>query len=333
MSAGASHGGHWLPGLLLAGTLAAAAFALRALPALSGMSPLLLAIALGMLVCNLVGTPRWAHPGLALCLRWPLRAGIVLLGLQLTLAQLAAIGLGGLLLLAAVVAATYLFTVAAGRALGVDRRLAALLGVGTSICGASAIVAANAVIRDRDGGVPYALGVITACGTVTMLLLPLLGRWLELSPLAYGLWAGATVHEVAQVVAAGFAYGTEAGEFSTVAKLTRVLMLAPFVLLLAWSSAWAADGPRQARPPVPWFVFGFAAMVGVASTGLVPPALLEVAGIASRALLALSLAAIGLETAFAAMLGRGWRGLLLGGVATLFITGLGLALVLAAGPG
>ena len=326
-----------LPGVLLAAAIAAGGLALRRLPALAAVSPLLLAILLGMLVRNLIGVPGAAHAGLALCLRRPLRLGIVLLGLQLTLLQVYEIGALGLAILVATVAATWTFTIYAGRLLGVDRKLTQLIGAGTAICGASAIVAANAVVRDRDGGVPYALAVVTLYGTIAMLTYPLAMHALGLSQHAYGLWVGASVHEVAQVVAAGFAGGHEAGQLGTIAKLTRVLLLAPLVLLLgAWTAraagggaaGVAARGVAAARPPTPWFVFGFLAMVLVASSGVVPAAARGGIALATQAILALALAAVGLETDFRRIVARGWRALLLGALATLFIAGSSLALVL-----
>lgn len=323
-----------LPGFALAAVVAAAAFGVRwlALPGIATISPLLLAIVLGMVLRNTVGTPASAHPGLEACMRAPLRAGIVLLGLQLTFAQVLAVGGLGLAILVASVAGTYFFTVAVGRWLGVDPKQAQLIGIGTSICGASAIIAANTVVRDRDGGVPYALAVVTLYGTVAMFAYPVLMHAFALTPHAYGLWVGASVHEVAQVVAAGFAGGPEAGAFSTIAKLTRVLLLAPAVLLLGWHAARACDaGAPRERPPTPWFVFGFLAMVGVASAGLVPADVRPTVALATQAILAFALAAVGLETDFRRIAARGWRGLLLGALATLFIAGASLALVLLLG--
>jgi uncharacterized integral membrane protein (TIGR00698 family) len=321
-----------LPGVLLAAAVAAGGLALRGLPMLAAVSPLLLAILLGMLVRNVVGVPGAAHAGLALCLRRPLRLGIVLLGLQLTLLQVYEIGALGLAILVATVVATWTFTIYAGRLLGVDHKLAQLIGAGTAICGASAIVAANAVVRDRDGGVPYALAVVTLYGTIAMLTYPLAMHALGLSQHSYGLWVGASVHEVAQVVAAGFAGGQQAGQFGTIAKLTRVLLLAPLVLLLgAWTARAAgagADGGVAARPPAPWFVFGFLAMVLLASSGVVPAGARGGIVLTTQSILALALAAVGLETDFRRIVARGWRALLLGGLATLFIAGASLALVL-----
>lgn len=317
-----------LPGLALAAAIALLAVLLRRLPALATTSALMLAILLGMAWRNAVGTPAAAMPGLIACLRRPLRVGIALLGLQLTLAQVAEVGFGGAALIVACVAASFVFTVGAGRWLGVEPGLARLIAAGTSICGASAIVAANTVVRDRDESVAYSLAVVTLCGTVVMLLYPLLGTLLQLTDHWYGLWIGASVHEVAQVVAAGFAHGQQAGEFATVSKLTRVLLLAPLVLVLAALARRALSSVApHARAPTPWFVYAFIALVLLASTGGVPTLLVDAARWASQALLALALAAVGLCTDLRSIVARGWRPFALGGLASAFIGLLALLLV------
>jgi uncharacterized integral membrane protein (TIGR00698 family) len=315
-----------VPGVALAAALAAVAFGLRRIPALASVSPLMLAILVGMAWRNVVGVRDSALPGIAASVRAPLRFGIVLLGLQLTVADIMAVGGAGVAVIVLVVAATYAFTVFVGRQLGVDGRLARLVAVGTAICGASAIIAANTVVRDRDAGVAYALGVVTLFGTVVMLAFPLIGDWLALGDRDYGLWIGATVHEVPQVVAAAFAHGDPAGQMGTMSKLTRVLALAPMVLAMAWV-ARRREAHADAQVPVPWFVFGFLAMVLVASAGVIPAPAKPAIVLVTQAILALSLAAVGLATDFRHIAARGWRALALGAASTVFIGVLGLLLV------
>jgi len=320
-----------LPGLLLASAIAAAAFGLKALslPGISRISPLMLAILLGMGLRNLIGRPQIARAGLAACLRAPLRAGIVLLGLQVTLAEILGIGFAGLAILTFALLGTFFFTLWLGERLGVRSGLTMLIATGTGICGASAIVAANTVVRDTEEAVAYALATVTLFGTIAMFSYPVLGGMLPLDARAYGLWTGASVHEVAQVVAAGFARGQETGEFSTVAKLARVLMLAPLVLLLgAWMARRNRDTAGEARPPMPWFVFGFLGMVLLAGTGWVPDALRAQANLATQMLLALALAAVGLETDIRRLVAQGWRPMALGALATTWIAASTLALTL-----
>jgi uncharacterized integral membrane protein (TIGR00698 family) len=324
--------GSVLPGVLLAGCVAAVAFVLREVPGVSALSPLILAILIGMAIRNLIGTPEVAKAGMAFCLKRILRAGIVLLGLQLTIQQVLAVGGAGVALLVVTVLATFIFTIVLGRILGVNAGLTQLIAAGSSICGASAVIAANTVTRARDEDVAYAIACVTVFGSLSMVLMPLIGGALELAPRAYGLWTGASVHEVAQVVAAAYAHGAEAGEFGTIAKLTRVMMLAPLVLTLGMLAARrpGVDGGTAGRaaPQVPWFVLGFIAMVGLASTGWVPEATQQVTTPLTQFMLATALAAMGLETDVRKLAAEGLRPALLGAGAWLFISLFTLGLVL-----
>jgi uncharacterized integral membrane protein (TIGR00698 family) len=321
-----------LPGLLLTTMLAALAFTLHGLPFLRVFSSMILAILLGMVFHNVIGTPGRAHAGVAFSMRRLLRLGIILLGLQLTTAQVAAVGVGGVAIIAAVLAATFCFTKAAGRWLGVDPKLAELIAAGTSICGASAVLATNTVTRGRDEDVAYAVACVTLFGSVAMFLYPLLGTALQLTAQDYGLWTGTSIHEIAQVVAAAFQRGEEAGQYGTVAKLTRVMLLAPMIFALGWATMRRALQER--RPggslPMPWFVLGFLALVGVNSVVIIDPGIRAAIAQVTTFLLTMALAAMGLGADFKKLVAAGPRPLLLGAVATLFISGLSLALVVLA---
>ncbi|WP_299844458.1 YeiH family protein [uncultured Jannaschia sp.] len=333
-SASRSAGHALLPGLALTAAIASLAFALRLLPGFAAVSPLILAILLGMALHNLVGTPVRAAPGVAFSLRRILRAGIVLLGLQLTLGQVAAVGFTGVAIIVTTLVATFLFTKWLGGRLGLDAKLTELIAAGTSICGASAVIATNTVTRGRDEDVAYAVACVTVFGSLSMVLIPLAEGWLRLGPHAYGLWTGASIHEVAQVVAAAFQQGQEAGQFGTIAKLTRVMMLAPMVLTLGFLAARRAkDGDAGASAPVPWFVLGFIAMVGVASTGFVPQVTMGPIVLLTQFLLAMALAAMGLETDIRKLAAEGIRPALLGAASWVFIVGLSLVLILLTGAG
>lgn len=332
-------GNRWqalLPGLALGGAVTAAAFLLRSLelPGLTRISPLMLAIMIGMLVRNTLGRPEAARAGLAFSLRGPLRLGIILLGLQVTLAEILGIGWSGLLILAFALLSTYLFTLWLGGRLGVAPGLATLIAAGTGVCGASAIVAANTVVRDGDESIAYALATVTLFGTIAMFSYPLIGAALHMPTEVYGLWSGASVHEVAQVVAAGFARGQAEGEFATVAKLARVLMLAPLVIGMGlWAARQTQGGSRTGSPPIPWFVFGFLALVLLSDTGWIDPQLRSYANLATQILLTFALAAVGLETDIRRLIAQGWQPLLLGALATVYIALSTLLLALLWGRG
>lgn len=318
------------PGLLLTGGIAALAFGLHALPGIGLLSPMILALLLGVAVHNLAGTPATTLPGITFSLKRLLRLGIVLLGLQLTAAELAAVGGTGLLIVVTVLASTYALTVLLARPLGVERGLAELIAAGTSVCGASAILAANTVTRARQEDVAYAIACITLFGTTSMALFPLLLPLLPLDQQAYGLWSGTALHEVAQAVAAAFQGGQQAGELGTVAKLARVALLAPLILVLGWSARRRAGKAGETAAPVPFplFVLGFLAMVGLNSVVGVPEALAPWTRLATSFLLTMALTAMGLGMSVRALRARGLRPLALAALAWLFVSGLSLGLIL-----
>src|SRR5262249_26796677 len=249
----------------LAGAIAAAAFLVRHIPGMATFSPIILAIVIGMAFHNSVGTPSFAKPGIAFCLRRLLRFAIVLLGFQLTFTELAGVGAWGLLIIVIAVVATFTFTVWVGRALGVDRKLSQLIAAGTSICGASAIVATNVVTEAHDEDVAYAIACVTVFGSIAMFVYPLLQGLLRLDPRAYGLWSGASIHEIAQVIAASFQNGQRAGDIGTMVKLACVMLLAPMVFALSIKPKLSANRAptRSATPPFPWFALGFIALAGL----------------------------------------------------------------------
>ena len=331
----AHHAREVWPGLTLTAVIAVAAFALHGLPGVSTLSPLILAIVLGIAVHNVVGTPRRAKAGVTFSLRRILRLAIVLLGFQLTVAQVVAVGGSGLLIIAATLGATLVFTQWFGRLLGVDWKLAQLIAAGTSICGASAVIATNTVTEAGDEDVAYAVACVTVFGSLAMFLYPALPAALHLAPRAYGLWAGASIHEIAQVVAAAFQDGREAGELATIAKLSRIMMLAPVVLALGFYVARRnqahSHGHARRRVPMPWFVFGFLGVVAVNSAVAIPALPKSWLVQLTTFLLTVALAAMGLETDFRKLRAKGLRPLLLGAAAWVFIAGFSLALVELAG--
>ncbi|CAH2600131.1 conserved inner membrane protein YeiH [Rhodovastum atsumiense] len=320
-----------VPGLLLTVTIAAAAYALRTIPGVNSFSPMIIAILLGIALHNTIGTPARARAGVVFSMRRLLRLAIILLGLQLTTQQVIAVGGPGMLIIVLTLLATFLATKALGRLFGVDRRLAELIAAGTSICGASAVIATNSVTRAPDEDVAYAVACVTVFGSLSMFLYPALPGLLHLDAHLFGLWSGASIHEIAQVVAASFQAGQEAGEFGTIAKLSRVMLLAPLVLGLgmvaARHAAAHAHGRVQARAPMPWFVFGFIALIGVNSLGVVPGAAKDLLVPGTTFLLTVALAAMGLETDLRKLRARGLRPLALGAASWLFISGFSLALI------
>ncbi len=315
------------PGLALVAGLGLVAQGATHLPGLGLFSPMILAILLGMVLRAVWTPPAVFGPGVRLAVRPMLRLAIVLLGARLTVGELAAVGGGGLLVIVVAMGATFLVTVGLGRLLGVDARLAELIAAGTSICGASAVIAAAGVTRADEEDIAYAVATVTVFGTIAMLLYPLLAAPFGLTPEGFGLWSGASIHEIAQVVGAAYQGGPVALETGTVAKLARILLLAPTLMVLGLAVRHRADAAAGSAPVVPWFVLGFILMVGVNSLGLIPePVRLGMVD-ATGILLTLALAAMGLGTDARRIAARGVRPLLLAALAFLFIAGVALLLV------
>ena len=317
------------PGLALTAVIASVAFVLRLIPGVATLSPMILAVLLGVVLHNSIGAPVAAREGVAFSLRAVLRFSIILLGLQITAGQAAALGVGGLATIATALFGTLAFTILVGRALGVPRGLALLIGVGTSICGASAVLAAKVATAGDDEDAAYAVACVTVFGTLAMFAYPLAQSFLHLSPRAYGLWAGASIHEIAQAVAAAFQGGGDAGQFGTIAKLTRVAMMAPVVIALGEVSAplgLAGEGERR-RPPFPWFLVGFLALAALNSLVAIPHEITAPIGVGATFLLSMAMAAMGLHTDLRHIRSRGLRPLALGLLASLFICGASLVMV------
>ena len=280
-----------LPGLAMAMGLAAIAMALRMLPGAAALSPAILAILLGIAARQVVGMPNALRPGLAIALRSLLRLAVMLLGMQVTLSQIAALGFGVVGAVAGGLVCCFVGTLWLGKLFNVEPRLARLIAAGTAVCGASAVIAVNSVVRGDDEDVAYAVASVTVFGTIAMLATPAVAVMLGMEGGTAGLWIGASLHEVAQVVGAASQLGEHGMQVATTAKMARILMLAPLVFgLLALAPK---GGAAKAKVPVPWFVFGFLALAALRSAGGIPSEVLSTTGQISGFLLATALAAMG----------------------------------------
>lgn len=323
--------GRRLPGLVLVGTITAAAYGLRSLPGLSDLSPIILGVLIGVLLGNIAPLQRQFEAGVALSGKGLLRAAVAMLGLQVTIGQLLGIGAWGLFSAAFVLFVTFFATLAIGRAMNISPQLTILIASGTSVCGAAAVAGANSAIRASDEDVTYAIGCITLFGTIAMFAYPAIGHFLGLEARQYGLWIGLSVHEVAQVVGAGFQGGDQAGQTAVIAKLARVLLLAVLVfgLALHFSPRPNNGQVREAtRPPlVPIFIIAFLALCVANSTGIVPETLRSTLIEITPVMLTAALAALGLGTHFGRLRQLGLKPLALCAIATGLIAVLSLILV------
>ena len=287
------------------------------------------AVGVGIVATNLNLLPAAARPALGLLTRKLLRIGVTLLGFSISLAAVAALGAPVIAVVAVTLVATLLFTVWLARRLRVGGPRGLLIGTGVAICGASAVAAMEETAGGDEEDATAAIALVTLCGTAAMVALPLLRGPLHLTDLQFGIWTGASVHEVGQVVAAASPAGAAVVATAMVVKLTRVLLLAPVVATVSMIRRSAAAGTGARRPPlVPLFVLGFLACAALRSTGAVPVAVLGWIGAAQVATLGAALFGMGASVHLGTLVRRSGPPLAVATLSTLFITGIGLAAAL-----
>ena len=291
------------------------------------VSPLLLVILLGIGWKSLAPVPGAALTGIRTAQRPVLRWAVAGLGFRLSLGELWRIGAPALVVVTVSTFATLAFGWWIARRLGVAEKLGLLLGVGSAICGASAVVAADSVVQGEKRDAPIALGVITLLGTIGIVAYPLLAGALGMGPFLYGVWDGASLHEMAQVVAAGFGVSDEAARVATVVKLARIALLAPVVLYIGWSLRHARGTAGRARvAPVPWFLVMFVAFALVNSLGWLPPRALDLVRRADLWILCVGMAGVGLQTGFSDLRAAGLRPVAAGAAQWIFLAALAYVL-------
>ena len=284
------------------------------------ISPLVAALVLGVLIGNIISVPKTLIPGQKFAAKKVLRFGIVLLGSQLALKQVVDLGGRELIVVVGVVALTFLGTLWLGPRLGISKSLSLLIATGFSICGASAVAAVDGVVEADEEEVTYAIALVTLCGSLAIVLLPLLRNVLGLSdPQLFGTWVGASVHDIAQVIATSSTGGDTAVQAATVVKLSRVVLLAPLVACVSiWvrqsSSGLVAKTKKTDKKHVsvvPLFVIGFLVMIAVRTTGIIPDNLLSKLKTIEQVCLASALVGLGSDVRVSRLIKVGGRPLLL----------------------
>ena len=292
-------------GATMAVCLAAVGFLLAQVPGLKVMGPLSLALLLGIGWRAAAGVPDVAWAGIRWSSRPVLRLGIVLMGARLDYTVLLTAGPRLLAIATTVIVVTIVGMYALAMRVGLPRHLGMLMAVGTGICGASAVAAASSVTRASEEDTSLALAMMGLLGTAGVFFYVGIGSLLGLSDYQLGVLTGATLHEVAQVIAAAFTWGNVSGDAGTVVKLTRVVLLAPALLVVGWYWRRASDDHLAgevganfslANPPVPYFVLGFLAVGAVNSAGWLPVSVQGGLVQGSIFLMAVAMAAMGLAT-------------------------------------
>ena len=322
-----------LPGLVPVVALTALATLLGHLAPVVG--PPVFAVVGGIGIALIRPPAERARPGLNFAAKTVLKTSIVVLGTGLSFHEVLTIGSASLPVLLGTLAVALLGAVVIGRALGVARDLRTLIGVGTGICGASAIAATDAVISASDADVSYAIATIFTFNVAAVLTFPSIGHALGLSPHAFGLWAGTAVNDLSSVVAASTIFGHGAATYAVVVKLTRTLMIIPIAIAL---SAWRAragrprttangpEAPRRIRHVVPVFIGWFLVAVALNTFGLVPTSWHQALSAIAEGMITMALGAIGLSTRPRDIRRAGFRPLALGAILWVLVASTSLAL-------
>ena len=268
------------------------------------------------------------QPGVAFAAKTLLQWSIVLLGANLSLAEIARGGAAALPVMLVTFAIVLVLAYVCGKLLRIDRDLRRLIGIGTAICGGSAIAAVAGVIDVDRSDVAYALGTVFFFNVIAVLAFPPLGHALSLSQSAFGLWAGTAINDTSSVVAAAFSFGHAAGNHAVVVKLTRTLLIVPVVLFYAAKRLASRTGARELAwgRVFPWFVLWFLAAAAAQSLGAIPPAWHDPLQATALFGIVLALAGVGLSSDVARMRAAGVRPLLLGATLWIAITASSLAI-------
>jgi uncharacterized integral membrane protein (TIGR00698 family) len=322
-----ARGRELFPGMLACGVVAAAA---TFLSQHYGAPVMLFALMLGMAM-NFLSSEGPCKPGIEFTARHVLRWGVALLGLRITMDQVAALGWQPVLVVAVSLVLTIGVSMIVARLMGFNILFGLLSGGATAICGASAALALSAALPPhplKERATLFTVVGVSALSTFTMILYPMLARYLGLDTQTAGIFLGATIHDVAQVVGAGYGMSQEVGDTATLIKLMRVACLVPVILFaVAYTRATgkAGDGPRP--PLLPWFVIAFAVLVAVNSTGWLPrPAVLTGTSLSTWFLVA-SMAGIGMKTQLRELITVGLKPVVLMVGETAFLAALVLGLL------
>ncbi|NUP25151.1 MAG: putative sulfate exporter family transporter [Nocardia sp.] len=291
------------------------------------VSPLLIAIALGALLAGTGTVPGWIRPGLDFSSKRLLRVGVALLGLRLMFSDVIGLGWGVIAVVVVIVVLGITGTMYAGKLLGLPWTQRILIACGFSICGAAAVAATGGVVDAEEEELLTAVALVVVFGTSMILAVPLLASAMGLSGRQAGMWAGGSIHEVAQAVAAGGLIGGGALAVATLVKLARVLMLAPVLAYLGARRRRQAPEPdgETVRPPlVPLFVVGFLGCVALRSSGLLPQVLIDTAQPVQTALLTAAMFALGVGVRVSLLRSMGPRPIVLATLSTVWVASIAL---------
>lgn len=336
---------HVLHGVLLIALFSFSAFYIAEFQFVKDLSfsPLIVGIILGMLYANSLRNhlPETWVPGILFCTKQVLRAGIVLYGFRLTFQSVIAIGLPAILIDVIIVACTILIGMWMGRLMKMDRDIALLTSTGSAICGAAAVLGAEPIVKSEAHKTAVAVSTVVIFGTLSMFIYPVIYRSgiLDLTPEQMGIYTGSTLHEVAHVVGAGNAMGKEISDAAIIVKMIRVMLLAPVLVIMSFALARTAvkavahgvKGGTEAvakrgKITIPWFAFGFLAVIGFNSLDLLPATVVNGINEVDTFMLTMAMTALGTETSIEKFKKAGAKPFVLAAVLYVWLLGGGYLL-------
>ncbi|MGG2094582.1 YeiH family protein [Bacillus sp. S13(2024)] len=303
---------------------------LAQLPFLSIMGQLVIAILIGMVWRAAIGVPNQAIAGTNFASKKLLRLGIILLGMRLNLVDIAKAGPKVLVMAAIVITFTLIVVYALTRVCKVEKKLGMLTACGTAICGAAAVIAIGPQVKAKDEEVAVSAAIVAILGTIFTLAYTLLYPVLHLTPYEYGVFSGATLHEIAHVIAAAAPGGSESVDIAVIMKLTRVAFLVPVAILIGiWFQRGEGAGEKKSwrDVPIPWFIFGFLAVSAFHSLGIVPETIASNIVVIAYMLMAMAMAGLGLNVEFKTFRKLGTKAFVAGLIGSLLLSVLGYTLV------
>ncbi|HEY9061864.1 MAG TPA: YeiH family protein [Pseudobacteroides sp.] len=285
-------------------------------------------IVIGIILNNAVGKPAWAEAGVNFTSKKILQWAIIILGGGLSLTQIWKTGIQSLSVMLLTLSCAFIAAYGFGRLMKIPSKLTSLIGVGTAICGGSAIAAISPIIEAEEMEVAYSISTIFFFNIIAVLIFPPLGHMLGFSDTAFGLLAGTAVNDTSSVVAAGYAFSSHAGAYATIVKLTRTTMIIPISLIFAFAYSYNRKKSVKAGNSInysfkrifPWFILGFLAASLLNTLGVFNEYIVSILSIAGKFFIVMALTAVGLSADFRKMIKTGLKPLLLGLIVWVTVT-------------
>lgn len=277
-------------------------------------------IVIGIIINNFIGKPKAAEKGVTFTSKKILQWAIIVLGAGLSLTQVWKTGLSSFSVMLFTLSAAFITAYGVGKLMGIPSNLKTLIGVGTAICGGSAIAAVSPIIEADDMEIAYSVSTIFLFNVIAVLIFPPLGHLFGFSDKAFGLWAGTAINDTSSVVAAGYAFSNIAGAYATIVKLTRTTMIIPISLVFAFITAYKKKAASKENSKVnysfkkifPWFIIWFLIASLLNTIGLFPSSSIQYINTIGKFMIVMALTAIGLNSDFKKMLKTGVKPIILG---------------------